>query len=77
MVLGILTSIAACPAIVGTNQAVLQGQHQAAKDKHRGLKTNLYVHCTTASRGGIEVNGGVVVLRNNCVSIPSRNLLQL
>lgn len=68
MVLGIVTAIAACPAIIGTNQAVTQGQHKSAKEKHRGLKTNLVVSCTGTSRGSHEVNGGVVVLLNNKVS---------
>jgi hypothetical protein len=67
MVLGIITAVAACPAIVGTNQAVMQGQKSNAREKHRGLKTALFVNCSTASRGGREVNGGQVVLRENKV----------
>lgn len=68
MVLGIITAIAACPAIIGTNQAVIQGQHKSAKEKHRGLKTNLVVSCTGTSSGSHEVNGRSVVLLNNKVS---------
>lgn len=67
MVLGIITAIAACPAIIGTNQAVTQGQHKNAKEKHRGLKTNLIVTCTGSSSGSHEVNGRSVVLLNNKV----------
>jgi hypothetical protein len=67
MVLGIITAVAACPAIVGTNQAVMQGQKSNAREKHRGLKTSLYVNCATATRGGKEVNGGQIVLRDNIV----------
>ncbi|KAF2100175.1 hypothetical protein NA57DRAFT_54274 [Rhizodiscina lignyota] len=65
MVLGILTSIAACPAIIGTTEAVRQGQKTSAKEKHRGLKSNLFVSCSTTTRSGREVNGSEVVLQNN------------
>ncbi|OMP87962.1 hypothetical protein BK809_0008056 [Diplodia seriata] len=77
MVLGIITAIAACPAIVGTNQAVLQGQHKSAKEKHRGLKTNLVVSCTGTSSGAHEVNGRAVVLLNNKLYINTPALLDL
>lgn len=73
MVLGILTAIAACPAIIGTTEAVRQGQKSNAKEKHRGLKTNLIASCTSISRTGGEINGGVVVLSDNKV----RSLLYL
>jgi len=65
MVLGILTAIAACPAIVGTNEAVMQGQKQNAREKHRGLKSNMIVNCEISSRFAHEVNGMSVVLQNN------------
>jgi hypothetical protein len=69
MVLGILTAIAACPAIVGTNEAVMQGQKQNARERHRGLKSNLIVNCEVSSRHASEVNGTPVVLQNNKVCI--------
>ncbi|OCK77803.1 hypothetical protein K432DRAFT_258955, partial [Lepidopterella palustris CBS 459.81] len=65
MPLGIITSIAACPAIIGTVEAVQQGQKKNAKEKHRGMKSNLVVQCFSTRRGGREVNGGTVVLRDN------------
>ncbi|EXJ89965.1 hypothetical protein A1O3_03032 [Capronia epimyces CBS 606.96] len=65
MVLGILTSIAACPAIVGTAEAVRQGQRKSAKERHRGVKSNLIVSCNSPSASSQEVNGGRVVLRDN------------
>lgn len=67
MVLGILTSIAACPAIIGTVEAVRQGQRQNAREKHRGLKTNMFVHSSTISSAGREVDGCQVVLSDNKV----------
>ncbi|KAH9214908.1 hypothetical protein DL95DRAFT_245895, partial [Leptodontidium sp. 2 PMI_412] len=65
MPLGILTSIAARPAIIGTTEAVRQGQKQNAKEAHRGRKANLYVTCNDPSRKSRDIHGGTVVLRNN------------
>ncbi|KAF2194668.1 hypothetical protein K469DRAFT_650598 [Zopfia rhizophila CBS 207.26] len=65
MVLGILTAIAACPAIIGTTEAVRQGQRQNARERHRGLKTKLFVNCSTASTAGREADGCEVVLSDN------------
>jgi hypothetical protein len=75
MVLGILTAIAACPAIIGTTEAVRQGQKSSAKEQHRGLKTNLIASCSCTSPGSGEINGGVVVLSDNkvrthCIFLP-------
>lgn len=67
MVLGILTAIAACPAIIGTTEAVRQGQRQSAREKHRGLKKNLSVKCSRTSSGGREIDGCIVVLSNDKV----------
>jgi hypothetical protein len=67
MVLGILTAIAACPAIVGTTEAIRQGQRKNAKEVHRGQKSNLFVSCSTGTQAGKEVNGSAVVLRNGKV----------
>lgn len=75
MVLGILTSIAACPAIIGTTEAVRSGQKQNAREKHRSRKANLVVSCQDPSRKARDIHGGTVVLRNNkvCSSVPTLN----
>jgi hypothetical protein len=67
MVLGILTAIAACPAIIGTTEAVRQGQRQSAREKHRGLKTNLAVACPRESQAGREIDGCTIVLSEDKV----------
>ena len=67
MVLGLLTAIAACPAIIGTTEAVRQGQKKNAKEKHRGQKSNLIAHCSSKSSKKSQIDGGLVVLRNNKV----------
>ena len=71
MVLGIITSIAACPAIIGTTEAVRHGQKSNARESHRGRKSNLVAHCSAAScasKGSDEVNGGIIVRGNNKVA---------
>ncbi|CZT41954.1 uncharacterized protein RSE6_01777 [Rhynchosporium secalis] len=73
MPLGILTSIAACPAIIGTTEAVRQGQKQNAKEAHRGRKANLYVSCNDPSRKSRDIHGGTVVLRNNKLYVTNVN----
>ncbi|MCJ1276359.1 hypothetical protein MMC21_004164 [Puttea exsequens] len=65
MVLGLLTAIAACPAIIGTTEAVRQGQQQNAREKHRSQKVNLIAHCVKQSSQSSQINGGMVVLRNH------------
>ena len=70
MVLGLLTAIAACPAIIGTTEAVRSGQNKNAKEKHRGQKTNLIASCVKSSSQSAQINGGMVVLKNHKVRIP-------
>lgn len=68
MVLGLLTAIAACPAIIGTTEAVRQGQNKNAKEKHRGQKSNLIARCPNSkSSKRSQVDGRLVVLRENKV----------
>lgn len=69
MVLGIITAIAACPAIIGTTEAVRQGQRKNAREQHRGVKSNLIVSCSNSSPAGSEIDGCAIVLRNNKVHI--------
>jgi len=76
MVLGVITSIAACPAIIGTTEAVRQGQRQNAKEKHRGRKSNLLVTCSDPSRKARDIHGGAVILRDGKVNTYSYATLQ-
>ena len=75
MVLGILMSIAACPAIIGTTEAIRQGQSQNKKQQHRGRKSNLLVTCSDPSRKARNIHGGTVVLcdKKVCISTSPRS----
>jgi hypothetical protein len=67
MVLGIITSIAACPAIIATTEAVRQGQSQNKREQHRGRKSNLLVTCSDPSSKARDIDGGTVVLHDKNV----------
>lgn len=73
MVLGIITAIAACPAIIGTTEAVRQGQNQNKRESHRGRKSNLYVTCSDPSSKARDINGGTVVIRDNKLYVTTVN----
>ncbi|TVY23798.1 hypothetical protein LHYA1_G006798 [Lachnellula hyalina] len=73
MVLGILTSIAACPAIIGTTEAVRSGQKQNAREKHRSRKANLSVSCSDPSRKARDIHGGSVVLKDKKLYVTTVN----
>ncbi|KAH8816625.1 hypothetical protein F5884DRAFT_853060 [Xylogone sp. PMI_703] len=64
MVLGIITSIAACPAIIGTTEAIHQGQRQNKREQARGQKSNLLVTCSDPCKKATDVNGGTIVLKD-------------
>lgn len=67
MVLGVITSVAACPAIVGTTEAIQNSQRQQRKQQHRQRKTNLVVGCQDPSQAGDDLDGSYIVLRDNKV----------
>lgn len=65
MVLGIITAIAACPAIIGTTEAVRQGQRQNAREEHRGRKSNLTVTLPVRNSYSTQFDGAMVVLKDS------------
>lgn len=67
MVLGIITSVAACPAIIGTTQAIEQGQRQNKRDQARSRKSNLLVTCHDPSKKATDIHGGTIVLKDGKV----------
>jgi hypothetical protein len=64
MLLGIITSIADCLAILGTAEAVKQGQSQNKREQHGGRKSNFLVMCSDPSRNARGSHGGTVVLQH-------------
>ncbi|EAS29743.2 uncharacterized protein CIMG_08489 [Coccidioides immitis RS] len=72
MVFGIITAVAACPAIVGTTEAIRSSQRSQRRQEHRSRKMNLIVSCSDPSRKSKDVDGCFVVLRNHKLWIASR-----
>lgn len=58
-------SIAACPAIIGTTEAVRQGQRQNTREEQRGRKTNLTVSLLRRSSYSSRFDGAFIVLKDN------------
>jgi len=72
MVFGILTAVAACPAIIGTTEAVRIGQKKNNREEHRGRKYHLTVTLERRSIYSPQFNGAQVVLKDNKFYIDTR-----
>ncbi|KAG2164904.1 hypothetical protein VTO58DRAFT_107898 [Aureobasidium pullulans] len=73
MVFGILTAVAACPAIIGTTEAVRQGQQQNAREEHRGRKSNLTINLPKRNAYSKQFDGAMVVLKDNKLYIDTEH----
>ncbi|KAK4561678.1 hypothetical protein LTR86_004357 [Recurvomyces mirabilis] len=72
MVLGILTAVAAAPAIVGTTEAIRQGQKENRREEQRGRKNNLTVTLLRRSPYRVQFDGASIVLKDNKLWIDGR-----
>ncbi|CAD0091648.1 unnamed protein product [Aureobasidium vineae] len=73
MVFGILTAVAACPAIIGTTEAIRQGQRQNAREEHRGRKSNLTITLPVRNSYSEQFDGAMVVLKDNKLYIDTEH----
>ncbi|KAI4841819.1 hypothetical protein E4T44_07668 [Aureobasidium sp. EXF-8845] len=73
MVFGILTAVAACPAIIGTTEAIRQGQRQNAREEHRGRKSNLTIALPVRNSYSEQFDGAMVVLKDNKLYIDTEH----
>ena len=67
MVLGLLSAVAAVPAIIGTTEAVKQGQRSNAREQHRGRKSNMVVTLPTRNRFSEKFDNALIVLKDGKV----------
>lgn len=58
-------AVAACPAIIGTTEAVRQGQRENQREEQRGRKTNLVVSLLRRSSYSPRFDGAFIVLKDN------------
>lgn len=76
MVLGIITSIAACPAIVGTTEAIRYAQKQNNREEHRSRRTNLTVSLLNRSSYSARFDGAFIVLKDNKLWVDTSGVAQ-
>ncbi|TKA75901.1 hypothetical protein B0A55_07210 [Friedmanniomyces simplex] len=72
MVFGILSAVAAAPAIVGTTEAIRLGQRKNQREEHRGRKNNLSVTLLRRSPRRIQFDGALIVLKDNKLYVDAR-----
>ncbi|KAF3044285.1 hypothetical protein E8E12_003936 [Didymella heteroderae] len=64
MVLGILIATITAPGLLGSQEAIRQGQSKDKKEEHRARRCNLIASCIKSSPRSREIDGRPVVLRN-------------
>lgn len=72
MVFGLITAIAACPAIIGTTEAVRYGQKNNDRSEHRGRKYHLTVTLARRSIYSAQFDGAQIVLKDNKFWVDTR-----
>ena len=64
MVLGILIATITAPGLLGSQEAIRQGQAKDKREEHRARRCNLIATCVKSSPRSREIDGRPVVLRN-------------
>jgi hypothetical protein len=64
MVLGILIAAITAPGLLGSQEAIRQGQSKDKREEHRARRCNLIASCVKSSPRSREIDGRPVVLRN-------------
>ncbi|KAH8817465.1 hypothetical protein F5884DRAFT_779497 [Xylogone sp. PMI_703] len=63
--LPMIIALITCPALLGTSEAIRQGQQKDRKEEHRARRCNLIVRCLKPSRKSREIDHRYVVLRDS------------
>lgn len=67
MVLSVMVALITCPALLGTTEAIRQGQRSEKREEHRARRCNLVATCITSSKRSWEIDNRPVVLRKGKV----------
>ncbi|KAK7608367.1 hypothetical protein JOL62DRAFT_558531 [Phyllosticta paracitricarpa] len=73
MVVSMLLALSTCPAMLGSQEAIRQGQQKERREEHRARRCHLVVGCLTLSRRGRAIDGRQVVLKDNRLWIDTGN----
>ena len=65
--MSLLLALAAVPGMLGTQEAIHQGQQKERREEHRARRCNLIATCTKSSARAREINGRPLVLRDGAV----------
>ncbi|KAF2012944.1 hypothetical protein BU24DRAFT_352547, partial [Aaosphaeria arxii CBS 175.79] len=67
--MSLIVALAAVPGLMGTQEAIRQGQQKERREEHRARRCNLVARCIKSSVRSREINGRPLVLRNGAVLI--------
>jgi hypothetical protein len=65
--MSLLLAMAAVPGMLGTQEAIRQGQQKERREEHRARRCNLVASCIKSSPRALEINGRPIVLRDGAV----------
>ncbi|KAF2829050.1 hypothetical protein CC86DRAFT_261048, partial [Ophiobolus disseminans] len=67
--MSILIALAAVPGMLGTQEAIRQGQQKERREEHRARRCNLIARCIKSSVRAREINSRPLVLRDGAIYI--------
>ncbi|KAI1154278.1 hypothetical protein F4825DRAFT_460485 [Nemania diffusa] len=65
MAIPMLLALTICPALLGTQEAIRQSQSKNKREEHRARRCNLVVSCVKQSIRSRDIDGKLVVLKDN------------
>ncbi|KAJ8118287.1 hypothetical protein ONZ43_g4022 [Nemania bipapillata] len=65
MAVPMLLALTICPALLGTQEAIRQSQSKNKREEHRARRCNLVVSCVKQSIRSRDIDGKLVVLKDN------------
>ncbi|KAI1494871.1 hypothetical protein F5X96DRAFT_692241 [Biscogniauxia mediterranea] len=65
MALPMMLALTICPAMLGTQEAIRQSQSKTKREEHRARRCNLIVSCVKPSIRSRDIDGKLVVLKDN------------
>ncbi|KAL7622027.1 hypothetical protein AAE478_007528 [Parahypoxylon ruwenzoriense] len=65
MALPMILALTIAPALLGTQEAIRQSQAKSKREEHRSRRCNLVVSCVKQSIRSRDINGKLVVLKDN------------
>ncbi|KAH8728556.1 hypothetical protein GQ44DRAFT_646115 [Phaeosphaeriaceae sp. PMI808] len=67
--MSILLALAAIPGMLGTQEAIRQGQQKERREEHRARRCNIVASCIKSSIHASEINGRPIVLRDGAIYV--------